>query len=51
MIPALGRLAYTEIPVDLIRSSLAKEDPLEDLPDLGIYGQFVMSRKLVKNES
>ena len=35
----------------MIRSSLAKEDLPEDLPDLGIYGQFVkINRSGIKNE-
>ena len=51
LIPALGRLAYTETPAEMIRSSLAKEDLPEDLPDLGIYGQFVkINRSGIKNE-
>ncbi len=51
LFPELGRLAYTETSAELIRSSLAKEDLPEDLPDLGIYGNFVMLRKVTKNES
>lgn len=45
LFPELGRQAFSETPRELIRSSLAKEDLPENLPDLGIYWKHVMSKK------
>jgi len=46
-----GRQAFTETPIETIISSLAKEEPMEDLPDLGIYAALIPKRKGVKNEN
>jgi hypothetical protein len=48
LFPALGRLTNLS-QTDLIRSSLAREDLPEDLPDLGIYSKFIPKRTGVKN--
>jgi hypothetical protein len=37
--------------MELIDTNLAKEEPMEDLPDLGIYAALIPKRKGVKNET
>jgi hypothetical protein len=44
-----GRVDFSGIPAELIRSSLAKEDLPEDLPDLGVYAKYVPQQKGVRN--
>ena len=45
----VGRIDFTGIPAEVIRSSLAKEDLPEDLPDLGVYSKYVPKNRSVKN--
>lgn len=47
----VGRIDFTGVPAEQIRSSLAREDLPEDLPDLGVYSKYVPKRTRAKNAS